>query len=182
MSERPPGPPSDTEDDEFDQHRRRVLWALPTGLYLVGSRDGDEVNLMTANLVVQVCLEPKLVAVALERESVTARLVAGSGAFTISLVHRGDRDVVRRFVKPVKEVERAPDGTVTTLSGHAVTEVGEQRTPVLSAAAAYLLCRLTKSDELGSHTLCVGEVVEVSGEPSEVEVLRMEDTRMHYGG
>ena len=62
-------------DEEFDRHRRRVLWALPTGLYLVGSRHGDEVNLMTANLVVQVCLEPKLVGVALERDSVTARLV-----------------------------------------------------------------------------------------------------------
>ena len=35
---------------------------------------------MTANLVVQVSMEPKLVAVALERESVTARLVrAGAG-------------------------------------------------------------------------------------------------------
>ena len=55
-----------TSHDEFDRHRRRVLWALPTGLYLIGSRHGDEVNLMTANLVVQVCLEPKLVAVALE--------------------------------------------------------------------------------------------------------------------
>ena len=58
--------------DEFDRHRRRVLWALPTGLYLVGSRHGEEVNLMTANLVVQVCTEPTLVAAAVERDSVTA--------------------------------------------------------------------------------------------------------------
>ena len=48
-----------TPDEELDRHRRRVLWALPTGLYLVGSRAGDEVNLMTANLVVQVCIEPE---------------------------------------------------------------------------------------------------------------------------
>ena len=41
---------------------------------------------MTANLVVQVCIEPKLVGVALERESVTARLVAAGGAFTVSLL------------------------------------------------------------------------------------------------
>ena len=38
---------------------------------------------MTANLVVQVCMEPKLVGVALERDSVTARLVAAGGG-----VHR----------------------------------------------------------------------------------------------
>jgi len=41
-------------------------------------------------------------------------------------------------------------------------------------------CRLSEALPLGSHTWCIGEVVEVGGEPG--EVLRMEDTRMHYGG
>ena len=187
MSEPTPSAPSRREEptpgetsDKFDQHRRRVLWALPTGLYLVGSRAGDRVNLMTANLVIQVCLEPKLVAVAVERESVTAGLIAEGGGFTISLLERADRDVVRRFAKPVSEVDHSEDGRVTAMSGHAVTEVGIHRIPILASAAGYLACTLRRSDELGSHTLCVGEVTEVGGEPS--EVLRMEDTRMHYGG
>jgi len=181
-----PGTPADgagwatPADEELDRHRRRVLWALPTGLYLVGSRAGDEVNLMTANLVVQVCIDPKLVAVALERDSLTKRLVTAGGSFAISLLERSDRDVVRRFVKPVTEVERDPDGAVLAMSGHPVTEAGPDRLPVFGIAAAYLACRLTAAEELGSHTLCIGEVVEVWGEPS--EVLRMEDTRMHYGG
>ena len=170
----------DTPADELDRHRRRVLWALPTGLYLIGSRHGDEVNLMTANLVVQVSMEPKLVGVALEHDSVTARLVAAGGGFSVSLLSRADRDVVRRFVKPVKEVERAPDGAVLALSGQPVTEVGPNRLPVLASAAGYLDCRLTGAEPLGSHTLCIGEVMNVGGEPE--EVLRMEDTRMHYGG
>ena len=171
---------NESAHEEFDRHRRRVLWALPTGLYLVGSRHGDEVNLMTANLVVQVCIEPKLVGVALERDSVTARLVAASGAFTISLLQRGDRDVVRRFVKPVTDVRRARDGVIVALSGHPVTEVGPQRLPVLSAAAGHLACGVTRTEQLGSHTFCIGEVSGVGGEPD--EVLRMEDTQMHYGG
>ena len=40
---------------------------------------------MTANLVVQVCLEPKLVAVALERESSDRRSRGPGGGFTVSL-------------------------------------------------------------------------------------------------
>jgi flavin reductase (DIM6/NTAB) family NADH-FMN oxidoreductase RutF len=171
---------TDTPEDDLDRHRRRVLWALPTGLYLIGSRHGDEVNLMTANLVVQVCLEPKLVGVAIEHDSVTARLVSAGGGFTVSLLARAERDVVRRFVKPVTDVARAPDGAVLALSGQPVTEVGPNRRPVLASAAGSLDCRLTNSLPLGSHTLCLGEVTEVAGEPA--EVLRMEDTRMHYGG
>ncbi len=176
------GPVDTAPDDELDRHRRRVLWALPTGLYLIGSRAGEEVNLMTANLVVQVSMEPKLVGVALERDSVTKRLVTAGGSFAVTLLERADRDVVRRFVKPVRQhdVERDPEGAVLALSGHAVTEVGPERLPVLRTAAGYVLCTLTKAEELGSHTLCIGEVTEVGGEPS--EVLRMEDTRMHYGG
>jgi flavin reductase (DIM6/NTAB) family NADH-FMN oxidoreductase RutF len=166
--------------DEFDRHSRRVLWAMPTGLYLIGSRWEDEVNLMTANLVTQVSLEPKLVAAAIEAESVTAGLVTRSGAFTISLLHRDDKAVVRRFVKPVQDIARAEDGAVVALSGQPVREVGPGRLPVLAAAAGFVLATVTEHRPLGSHVLFVGQVTEVGGEPT--NVLRMEDTRMHYGG
>ena len=59
-------------------------------------------------------------------------------------------------------------------------EVGPARIPVFAKAAGYILCGLVRREELGSHTLFIGEVSEVGGEPG--EVLRMEDTRMHYGG
>ena len=171
---------SDQAADEFDRQRRRVLWALPTGLYLIGSRVEDAVNLMTANLVVQVCLEPKLVGVAIESGSVTADLVTRSDAFAVSLLSRQDKDVVRRFVKPVREVERSAQGVITTMSGQEVREEGPTRLPVLRGAIGHLVCTVVRAEALGSHTLFIGEVIEVGGEPA--EVLRMEDTRMHYGG
>ena len=130
--------------DEFDRQRRRVLWALPTGLYLIGSRFEDAVNLMTANLVVQVCLNPKLVAVAVEAESVTADLVTRSGAFSVCLLARQDKDVVRRFVKPVHEVVRDAAGDVVAMSGHEVHQVGPGRLPVLTAAAGYIVCAVVR--------------------------------------
>jgi flavin reductase (DIM6/NTAB) family NADH-FMN oxidoreductase RutF len=36
---------------EYDKLRRRVLWKMPSGLYVIGSRDGDRRNFMTANWV-----------------------------------------------------------------------------------------------------------------------------------
>jgi flavin reductase (DIM6/NTAB) family NADH-FMN oxidoreductase RutF len=166
--------------DGFDRHSRRVLWAMPSGLYLIGSRFEEKVNLMTANLVVQICLEPKLVAAAIEAGSVTADLVARSGAFAVSLLAREDKAVVRRFVKPVTEVERDDGGVVITLSGQPVRQVGQARLPVLAAAAGYIVATVTERRPLGSHVLIIGQVREVGGEPA--DVLRMEDTRMHYGG
>ena len=119
---------------------------------------------------------------ALEGESVTADLVTRSGAFTVCLLARQDKDVVRRFVRPVVEVVRSGEGVVMTMAGHDVREVGPGRLPVLAAATGYVACTLVRREELGSHTLFIGEAIDVGGEPAEGEVLRMEDTRMHYGG
>ncbi len=47
----PPGTETDEEKGEYDKLRRRVLWKMPYGLYLIGSR-GNEPQLkclMTAN-------------------------------------------------------------------------------------------------------------------------------------
>ena len=47
----PPGVDSEDQQDEYDRVRRRVLWTLPSGLYVVGSRAGERRNGMTINWV-----------------------------------------------------------------------------------------------------------------------------------
>ena len=167
-----------------DRLRRRVLWAMPSGLYVVGSAAGGRVNLMTANLAFQVAVEPKLVGVAVDAASVTHELVAAGGGFSLSLLAREDRAVVRRFVKPVSEdeIERRDGGAVVSMAGEGV-EVRATGAPVLTRAAAWLDCSLRHRLLLGSHELFVGEVVAVGGPAGDLPpLLRMEDTAMRYGG
>jgi flavin reductase (DIM6/NTAB) family NADH-FMN oxidoreductase RutF len=171
-----------------DRLRRRVLWAMPTGLYLVGSRaeeDGAVVrNLMTASLVVQVATDPKLVAVAVDTAAVTHRLVAAGGCFTVCLLAREDRAVVRRFVKPVPpgDVVTDDDGRAQSMAGEPVFEA-VTGAPVVTRSAGWLDCEVCHRLDLGSHELFVGEVAAVGGPEGELgDVLRMEDTRMSYGG
>jgi len=195
----PVGPiPSGGDPAEYDRLRRRVLWAMPTGLFVVGSRSGARRNLMTANWVMQVATAPKLVAVALESGSVTRALVEESGFFSVNLIAVRDRALVRRFVKPVREVELDADGVAVSLQGQAVHEV-TGGVPCLAAALAWLACEVRDvrsaagGEQEASHVLVVGEVVDVGagaaapgdegGEPTGVgEALRMGDTRMSYGG
>jgi flavin reductase (DIM6/NTAB) family NADH-FMN oxidoreductase RutF len=150
---------------------------MPSGLYLLGSRAGDESNLMTANWVTQVASQPKLVAASVEAEAVTHRLISEGGAFTVCILDRADRAVVRKFARPA---ERDPE--TGALNGF---EVFAARTgaPLFAGAAAWLDCEVRHRLELGSHTLFVGEVVDCGPPPgADAEVLRMEDTRMNYGG
>jgi flavin reductase (DIM6/NTAB) family NADH-FMN oxidoreductase RutF len=180
-----PGPTADDQEAGLDDRlRRRVLWAIPTGLFLVGSRLADERNLMAANLVVQACIEPKLVSVSIEREAVTARLVDASARFSLTMLSPQDRAVVRRFVKPVSadDVELGDAGQAVSMRTEAVFEA-PSGCPVLSRAVAWLDCEVRHRLELGSHVLFVGEVTGVGGPDGDVPaVLTMADTRMNYGG
>lgn len=177
----PVGPfPPDVDPATYDRMRRRVLWRMPAGLYLLGSRSGDERNLMTLNWATQVATDPKLLAVSVEKPAHTHRLVSEGGVFALSLVGRADRAVVRAFVKPADW-----DAEAGTLNGRAVSEA-VTGAPILSAALSWLDCALRDTLDCGTHSLFVGEVVAAgeAGEASddEGEVLRMEDTRMNYGG
>ena len=179
--------------DDFDRLRRRVLWAMPTGLFVVGSRSGDRRNLMTANWVMQVATSPKLLSVAVESGSLTRELIEGSGAFSVCLLARSERSLVRRFVKPVGDVVLDEHGVAVSLQGEPVFEV-TNGLPVPGAAVGWLACavRSVQGWDGGhgeaSHVLVVGEVVD-AGEAERLgatgddnAVLSMADTRMNYGG
>jgi len=177
--------PEGVDPDEYDRRRRRILWAMPSGLYLIGSHatlDGvARWNLMTANWVTQASLRPKRLAVAVEAEAVTAGLIDAGRAFSVSLLERADRAVVRRFAKPVTEIETDAAGRPRTMAGEEV-DLAPSGAPVLARAAAWIDCRLDGRLDVGSHVLYVGGVTAVGGDAEGADILRMEDTRMNYGG
>ena len=185
--------------EAFDRLRRRVLWALPTGLFVVGSRAADARNLMTCNWVMQIATSPKLVAVAVESGSATRDLIERGGSFSVSLLARSERSLVRRFVKPARDLVTDGDGVAVSLQGEPVFEVGDGL-PCLGASVAWLACSVRSvatwdalmhdgaETSTASHVLVVGEVVDVGeterlGAPGDDDaILSMTDTRMNYGG
>jgi flavin reductase (DIM6/NTAB) family NADH-FMN oxidoreductase RutF len=191
------GPVPDGRDpDTYDRLRRRVLWSLPAGLYVLGTRAGTARNLMTVSWVSQVALVPKLIGVGVERAARTHELLAEGGVFALSLLGRRDRALVRHFVKPVQDADVDEASGIGTMNGNAVRGAATGA-PILEVAVAWIDCEVRHTLELGSHSWFVGEVVDVgmdepetagAGGGGEAEgagdrgILRMEDTRMNYGG
>lgn len=174
----PVGPfPPGADPDEYDRLRRRVLWSMPMGLYVVGSRAGDRLNGMTCNWAMQLSMQPKLVGIGVERNAVTHELVREGAAFSLCILDREDRALVRKFVKPAEA-----DRDARTLNGLAYHQA-VTGSPILQAAASWLDCEVRQEVETGTHTLFIGEVVACGFQkPEGTPVLRMEDTRMSYGG
>ena len=176
-----PYPPSvpDTEEahEEYDKLRRRVLWSLPYGLYVVGSRAGERRNLMTLNWVTQVSFEPKLLGIGIEKPALTHQLIADGQVFALQTIDREDRAIVRKFTKPVED-----DPAAGTLNGFLVHE-GVTGAPILDQAVAVVECEVRQTVDVGNHSFFIGEIVAADFQRDEdTPVLRMEDTRMNYGG
>ena len=170
--------PDGVDPDEYDRLRRRVLWKMPSGLYVVGATDkGERRNAMTLNFATQVSFDPKWLGIGVEREAFTHELIAAGGVFSLCLVDREDRAIVRKFTKPV-EVDLA----ARTLNGFEYVE-RVTGAPVLAQSVAFLDCAVRDRMVVGEHTFFAGEVLEAGFlKDEETEVLRMEDTRMNYGG
>ena len=174
----PPGVDTEDAQTEYDKLRRRVLWTFPSGLFVIGSRDGDRRNGMTANWVSQVSFDPKLVAVSVDDHAFTHELITASNVFAVCTIDREQREIVRKFTKPVDV-----DLTAMTLNGFAFHDGPVTGAPVLDQAAAFVECEVRNAVDVGGHTLFIGEVVNSAFQRGEdTAVLRMEDTRMSYGG
>ena len=178
--------PAGRDPDVYDRLRRRVLWSMPTGLYVVGTRADVRRNLMTISWATQVAMSPKLVGIGVEAGAVTHQLLEAGRVFALSLLPRSQRAVVRRFAKPVTESFVDEDTGMGTMQGEPV-RVATTGAPILDCAVSWLDCELRHVLPLGSHSWFVGEVVDcgesgLDPDAPDSAVLRMEDTRMNYGG
>lgn len=171
--------PEGADPDEYDRLRRRVLWKMPSGLYVVGSTDkGERRNGMTLNWATQVSFDPKWIGIGVERAALTHELITASGVFSLNMIDQEDRAIVRKFTKPV-EVDLAAH----TLNGFPYLDGAATSAPVLAQAVAYVECEVRQPVEVGNHTLFLGEIVNAAFlKDEDTPVLRMEDTRMNYGG
>ncbi|MBI2705302.1 MAG: flavin reductase [Actinobacteria bacterium] len=168
---------TDEDKEAYDKLRRRLLWTLPSGLYVIGSRAGERRNGMTLNWATQVSFDPKLIAISVEKRAMTHELVDSGKAFSLNTIAREDRALVRKFTKPVDV-----DAGTMTLNGVSYHD-GVTGVPILDQAVAFVECEVRQTIDCGGHTLFVGEVVDCDFQGTEdLPVLRMEDTRMSYGG
>jgi flavin reductase (DIM6/NTAB) family NADH-FMN oxidoreductase RutF len=159
-----------------DELLNRVTWKIPNALALVGSAANGERNGMTTSWITQLSMEPLLIGIGVENTAVTHRLISAGGAFTVNLWDGDDTRVFVKFSKPATY-----DGSASTLNDRPVRE-GVTGAPVFDEAIAHLDCEVRQAHDLGTHTLFIGEVVDVGVRDDDATAASMSDTRMKYGG
>ena len=127
------------------------LWA--SGVSIVSSAfEGQRVG-MTVSAFTSVSLEPPLILVCLQKDTLTAELTEKSGVFSVSILGEHQAYLSDRFAGrvPLAEGEDRFDGVnvAEAISG----------APVLSDAIAWLDCRVHANYKGGTHWVIIGYVV-----------------------
>lgn len=130
------------------------FFKLTYGLYVVSSHDGEVYDGHISNTVFQVSAEPPQLAIASHKNNFTTSLIKKSGVFSVSVLQQ---DVSMEFLSPwgfksgrdIKKFE------------HANFITGETGCPVLKdKAIAWFDCKVTKTIDVGSHMMFIGEVID----------------------
>jgi flavin reductase (DIM6/NTAB) family NADH-FMN oxidoreductase RutF/rubredoxin len=131
----------------------KALQKLGYGLYVVCSREEDKFNGQIANTLFQVCSEPPVIAVAINRQNLTHEFITKSKVFTGSIL---SQEAPLPFI-----------GNFGFKSGRQFDKfkslqykLGETSVPiVLDHTVAYLEAKVLNQIEVGTHTVFLGEIV-----------------------
>ncbi len=149
-----------------------ALEQISYGLYVVGSKNGDEVNGMTANWLTQVSFEPRMVAVAVEAQSHTMANIRASRVFSVNVIAEEDTALIEKFVEPQRRAGNKLGGVAF--------RTGETGCPILEQATAWLECAVEQIVPAGDHELAIGRVVD-GGAQREAEPLTLRAMGWSYG-
>lgn len=150
----------------------KVLRTMRYGIYIVTSRSEAGPHGMTASWVMQVSLEPQMVAVAVAEGRTTGEIIAQSKVFAVNLLPRDRADIAERFFTPAQRL-----GHVSPFADYTSGSTGA---PLLDDAVAALECRVAQVVNAGDHTLFIGQVVGGHLRSEEAPLLDA-DAGLHYG-
>jgi flavin reductase (DIM6/NTAB) family NADH-FMN oxidoreductase RutF/rubredoxin len=131
-----------------------AFFKLTYGIYMVSSKDGEQLSSFIANTVFQVTAEPPQIAISCHKNNTSAKIIDQSGIFSVSVLE--------------KETDAGLIGLFGYQSGNEQEKfdrvdykIGKTGAPIiLSHSVAYFECKVVDKYDVGSHYLFIGKVEE----------------------
>lgn len=142
-----------TIENDFKQAMRR----LATTIALVTSGTGDKWTGIAATAVTSVTADPPTILVAVNRSTSLSPILSEHRQFCVNLLSERHRDLVSLFSGPTKGSARFQQGS---------WYASDEGLPVLSDSVASLVCTVTATLDVATHTLFIGQVSRVVNHPT----------------
>lgn len=132
------------------------LGKVANGVYIVTTRDGEELDGMLATWISQASFAPPMVSVGINKSRHIASLMNKGSEFAVNILSKENMDIFKNFAKPVKTPEEAHARFV------GLERIEHAGAPVFKKAIGYLICKVYTVVDSGDHNLVLGEITDGS--------------------
>lgn len=129
------------------------LFNLSYGMCIVTSKEGEKINGCVVNTVFQIVPEPPMIAVSINTQCLTHQYINSSGVFAVSILsQQAPMPYMGRFgFRSGRNFDKFRETKYT---------LGLTGAPILTyQATGYIEARLTRSVDIHTHTLFIGQVL-----------------------
>ncbi len=141
---------------------KTALFSLSYGVFLLSSKDAGRNNACITNTAMQVASNPERIAISCINSNLTCEMIKNSGFFNLSILDSTcTYDLIERFgMHSGRDLDKFEGFNLKADKNGAYY--------LDKYTCAVLVCRVTESKDLGSHTLFIAEIEDafkVSSEP-----------------
>lgn len=126
----------------------QLVKLISVGVYVIGVSDGEHQNAFTAACVMQVSFDPLLLAVSINPEHYSSRLLKAGGVLTVNVLGQHQYHLAEHFGRSVSNKMDGFDWRAAATGA-----------PILSDALAFFDCRVSHYADAGDHKIAVCEVL-----------------------
>jgi flavin reductase (DIM6/NTAB) family NADH-FMN oxidoreductase RutF len=135
-----------------------ALGQWPSGVTVVTSQVGAVPAGMTVSAFFSVSLTPPLIAVCLDGQAATLKVILASRQFAVNVLSTSQHNLSERFAKEDEPVR---------FDGIPLYAAEGAQSPLLAGSVVSLDCELEATHEAGDHVLCIGQIRLVVSHPGE---------------
>lgn len=129
-----------------------VLGSIPSGLFIVTVRKGEERGAFLASWIQQTSFHPPMITMAMSNDRPIGSWFQSRRIFGVHILGDHHKKLLKHFAKPPEDPTKVFEGLLTHTSSFGI--------PVLTESLSLLECSVVKTVLSGDHTLIIGEVLD----------------------
>lgn len=135
---------------------KKAMYKLSYGLFVLTAKENGKDNGCIINTAVQAASEPNQLSICVNKANYTHDMIMHTGVFTVSVISQeADFELFKHFgFQTGKDVDKFDDYAACRRGENGVLYVTE-------GTNAFISVRVSKTEDLGSHTMFIGEITDM---------------------
>ena len=135
---------------------KKAMYKLSYGLFVLTAKEGDKDNGCIINTAIQAASTPNQMSICVNKANYTHDMIMRTGLFNVSILSQQVKfDLFKRFVfQSGKDVNKFADFNLCKRGENGLLYVTD-------GTNAYISVKVDKVEDLGSHTMFIGEVTDM---------------------